>query len=381
MLGHIIKGRYKLIDEIGQGTFASVYITRDLTDNHLYAVKILRHLENKAPIQRFQREAAILQQLDDPHIVRIFEYGTDNTRYYIVMGYVDGKTLREHMRPHVPLELAQALDFVQQIAEGLDTTHKKGVVHRDIKPQNILINRRGVAKIADFGLAFADTPTLSDSEGFIGTAYYVSPEQIDRAHNADIRADLYSLCIILFEMLSGEPPYSGSSLMDILTQHKTAPIPSVRQRRGDLPEGIDAFFHKGLAKSPTDRFQKPTEFLAALAQLVAPTRSAHPVPRIKVGYLVFPESGRSVLLTAGQMVVGRPARNRPLPDISLEDDKVGRQQATIGNQEGRYTIKDLKSTNPTRLNGMHLTPHEEQILKEGDIIHFGPVEARFELRE
>jgi len=381
MLGHIVKGRYKLIDEIGKGTFASVYITRDLTDNHLYAVKILHHLENKGLIQRFQREAAILQQLDDPHIVRIFEYGADNTQYYIVMGYIDGKTLREHMRPYVPLELTQALDFVQQIAEGLDTTHKKGVVHRDIKPQNVLINRRGVAKIADFGLAFADTPTLSDSEGFIGTAYYASPEQIDRAHDADIRADLYSLSIILFEMLIGEPPYNGNSLMDILTQHKTAPIPSARQRRGELPEDLDAFLRKGLAKSPADRFQKPAEFLAALAQLPPPVLSAHPVPPVKVAYLVFPELGRSVLLTGGQMIVGRPARNRPLPDISLEDDKVGRQQATIRNQEGIYAIKDLKPTNPTRLNGMLLTPHEEHVLKDGDSIHFGPVEARFELRE
>ena len=200
MLGRIIKDRYKLIDELGRGTFASVYITRDIVDNHLYAIKImhLHHLENKGAIMRFQREAAILQQLSDPHIVHIFDYGDDHDLYYIVMDYVDGKTLRDYMHPHIPLKLPVALDYIQQIAEGLDTTYKKSVVHRDIKPQNILINRKGVVKIADFGLALSDTPTLTNSDDFMGTAYYVSPEQVDNAHNADIRSDLYSLTVILF---------------------------------------------------------------------------------------------------------------------------------------------------------------------------------------
>lgn len=376
MLGCIIKDRYKLIDELGKGTFASVYIARDVVDNHLYAVKVLHlhHLENKGVIMRFQRESAILQQLSDPHIVHIFDYGDDHDMYYIVMDYVDGKTLRDYMHPHTPLELHTALDYVQQIAEGLDTTCKKGIVHRDIKPQNILINRKGVAKIADFGLALSDTPTLTNSDDFMGTAYYVSPEQVDNAHNADIRSDLYSLTVIFFEMLSGRPPFTGNSLMLVVSEHKSTPVPSVCQTRPELPAEFDLFIRKGMAKSPGERFQKPGEFLTALAQL------PQVLPPAKGAYLVFPALEQTVLLVGEEMVVGRPARNRPTPDICLDNDKVGRRQACIRKQEGTYTIEDLKSTNPTRLNGMPLPPNQEHLLQEGDLILFGPVEARFEYR-
>jgi len=376
MLGRIIKDRYKLIDELGKGTFASVYIARDMVDNHLYAIKImhLQHLENKGVIMRFQREAAILQQLSDPHIVHIFDYGDDHDMYYIVMDYVDGKTLRDYMHPHTPLELPTALDYVQQIAEGLNTTYKKGVVHRDIKPQNILINRKGVVKIADFGLALSDTPTLTNSDDFMGTAYYVSPEQVDNAHNADIRSDLYSLTVILFEMLSGQPPFTGDSLMLVVSEHKSTPVPSICQTRPELPTDFDLFIRKGMAKVPSERFQKPSEFLAELAQLppVLPsTRGAH---------LVFPTLERAIALVGEQLIVGRPARNRPTPDICLDNDKVGRRQACIRHQQGTYSIEDLKPTNPTRLNGMLLPPNQQHLLQEGDIILFGPVEARFEFR-
>ncbi len=382
MLGRIIKDRYKLIDELGRGTFASVYITRDVVDNHLYAIKImhLHHLENKGMIMRFQREAAILQQLSDPHIVHIFDYGDDHDMYYIVMDYVDGKTLRDSMHPHASLELPLALDYVQQIAEGLDITYKKSVVHRDIKPQNILINREGVVKIADFGLALSDTPTLTNSDDFMGTAYYVSPEQVDNAHNADIRSDLYSLTVIFFEMLSGRPPFMGDSLMLVVSEHKTTMVPSICQIRPELPPGFDLFIRKGMAKSPGERFQKPREFLAALAALAAPLHLPQVLPAARKAYLVFPTLQQTVSLAGEQMVVGRPAHNRPTPDICLDNDKVGRRQACIRNKHGTYSIEDLKSTNPTRLNGMLLTPEQEHLLQEGDIILFGPVEARFEFR-
>jgi serine/threonine protein kinase len=374
MLGRIIKDRYKLIDELGRGTFASVYITRDVVDNHLYAIKImhLHHLENKAAIMRFQREAAILQQLSDPHIVHIFDYGDDHDVYYIVMDYVDGKTLRDYMHPHIPLELPVVLDYVQQIAEGLDTTYKKSVVHRDIKPQNILINRKGVVKIADFGLALSDTPTLTNSDDFMGTAYYVSPEQVDNAHNADIRSDLYSLTVILFEMLSGRPPFTGTSLMLVVSEHKTTPVPSLCQIRPELPTDFDLFIRKGMAKAPGERFQKPSEFLAALAHL------PRVLPPARMAYLVFPALEQTVSLAGEQMMVGRPAHNRPKPDICLDNDKVGRRQACIRNKHGIFSIEDLKSTNPTRLNGMLLPPNQEHLLQEGDTILFGPIEARFE---
>lgn len=379
MLGRLVKDRYKLIDELGKGSSAVVYVARDITDNHLYAAKTMykQQLEHQGILRRFQREVAILQYLDDPHIVRIIDYGDDKDIFYIIMDYIDGKTLRDYMTPRVPLKLFQAFDYLRQITEGLDTTYKKAVVHRDIKPQNILINRKGVVKIVDFGLALADTPTLTDSKDFMGTAYYVSPEQIDHAHSVDIRSDLYSLTVMFFEMVIGKPPYIGNSLIDIVSQHKNAPIPSVCSIRRELPEAIDEFVSKGMAKAPADRFQTPTALLTALEQLQERVSSE---PVIKMACLVFPALGRSVPVTSAQMLVGRPARNLPPPDISLEDDKVGRKQAYIRNQRGTFTVEDLKPTNPTRLNGVILPPHQEQVLKDGDVIFFGPVEARFEFR-
>lgn len=379
MLGRLVKDRYKLIDELGKGASAIVYVTRDITDNHLYAAKTFykQQLEHQGILRRFQREVAILQYLDDPHIVRIIDYGDDKDIFFIIMDYIDGKTLRDYMTPRVPLKLFQAFDYLRQITEGLDTTYKKGVVHRDIKPQNILINRKGVVKIVDFGLALADAPTLTDSKDFMGTAYYVSPEQIDHAHSVDIRSDIYSLTVMFFEMIIGKPPYIGNSLMDIVSQHKNAPIPSVCSIRRELPEAIDEFVSKGMAKVPADRFQTPTALLAALEQL---QERVPDEPVVKLACLVFPALGCSIPLTSAQMLVGRPARNLPPPDISLEDDKVGRKQAYIRNQHGTFTVEDLKPTNPTRLNGVILPPYQEQVLKDGDVIFFGPVEARFEFR-
>lgn len=379
MLGRLVKDRYKLIDELGKGSSAIVYVTRDITDNHLYAAKTFykQQLEHQGILRRFQREVAILQYLDDPHIVRIIDYGDDKDIFFIIMDYIDGKTLRDYMTPRVPLKLFQAFDYMRQITEGLDTTYKKGVVHRDIKPQNILINRKGVVKIVDFGLALADTPTLTDSKDFMGTAYYVSPEQIDHAHSVDIRSDLYSLTVMFFEMIIGKPPYIGNSLIDIVSQHKNAPIPSVCSIRRELPNAIGDFVSKGMAKAPADRFQTPTALLAALEHL---QERVPDEPVVKLACLVFPALGRSIPLTSAQMLVGRLARNLPPPDISLEDEKVGRKQAYIRNQHGTFTVEDLKPTNPTRLNGVILPPYQEQVLKDGDVIFFGPVEARFEFR-
>ena len=146
MNGRVIKGRYKLIDERGRGSFATVYVARDTENNHIYAVKVM-HLElsnDGELLARFQREAHIHLNLSDPHIVRIVDYGNDNQMYYIVMEYIDGQNLKYHMITHGPMEPLRALNYTRQIAEGLDAANKQGVVHRDIKPQNILINGKDV---------------------------------------------------------------------------------------------------------------------------------------------------------------------------------------------------------------------------------------------
>src|SRR3984893_16338485 len=270
MIGRVIKGRYKLIDERGRGSFATVYVARDTENNHIYAVKVM-HLElsnDGELLARFQREAHIHLNLSDPHIVRIVDYGNDNHMHFIVMEYIDGQNLKYHMITHGPMEPIRALNYTRQIVEGLDTAYKQGVVHRDIKPQNILINSKEVVKIVDFGLARSrETVTLTQSNVFMGTAYYIPPEQAESGRSADIRSDLYSVATVLFELLSGHPPYEGDTAVDIVVKHMNDKVPSICQIRPDLPPEMDLFIQKAMAKSPADRYGTPQEFISAIEQL------------------------------------------------------------------------------------------------------------------
>lgn len=407
MINRVIKDRYKLIDERGRGSFATVYVARDTKDNRIYAVKVMHiELSNDGDLlARFQREAHILLNLSDPHIVRIVDYGEDNSMHYIVMDYVDGQNLKYHTLTHGSLEPSRALNYAQQIAEGLDTAFKHGVVHRDIKPQNILINTKGVVKITDFGLARSrETVTLTQSNVFMGTAYYISPEQAESGRSADTRSDLYSVAAVLFEMLAGNPPFEGDTAVDIVMKHMNEKVPSICRLRPELPGDMDVFLRKAMAKSPNDRYSTPRDFIAALEQLqqLLPPMPTHPVepgaePKLEAKAGAGPgkpiaapqKQARIIVLSSGQpfqldrdvMVVGRKDPTLGIfPEINLADKTVGRRHAYLRNQQGQFTIEDLNALNKTRLNGVTLTPYEERMLKDGDILRFGSVEVRFELR-
>jgi serine/threonine-protein kinase len=406
MLGRVIKNRYKLIDERGRGSFATVYVARDTENNRIYAVKVM-HLElsnDGELLARFQREAHIHLNLSDPHIVRIIDSGNDNNMPFIVMEYIDGQNLKYHMLTHGPMDPLRALNYTRQIAEGLDTAFKHGVVHRDIKPQNILINGKDVVKIVDFGLARSrETVTLTQSNVFMGTAYYISPEQAESGRSADTRSDLYSVATVLFEMLTGSPPFEGETAVDIVIKHMNEKVPSICRIRPDLPPEMDAFMQKAMAKNPNERYATPQEFIAALDQLQeriqampiskrvpepgyepnsgnnGPVRP--PTPPVKQARLVVVSSGQVIPLNGELMVVGRQDPNLGIyPEINLADKTVGRRHAYLRNQQGTYTVEDLNALNKTRLNGITLTPHEERALKDGDILRFGSVEVRFEMR-
>src|SRR5450755_3844698 len=270
MIGRVINGRYKLIDERGRGSFATVYVARDTENNHIYAVKVM-HLELSSDgelLARFQREVHIHMNLSDPHIARIVDHGNDSNMYYIVMEYIDGQNLKYHMLTHGPMEPLRALNYTRQIVEGLDTAYKQGVVHRDIKPQNILVNGKDVVKIVDFGLARSrETVTLTQSNVFMGTAYYISPEQAESGRSADTRSDLYSVATVLFEMLTGSPPFEGETAVDIVIKHMNEKVPSICRIRPNLPMEMDMFMQKTMAKSPAERYATPQEFIAALDRL------------------------------------------------------------------------------------------------------------------
>ncbi len=437
MIGHVIKGRYKLIDELGRGSFATVYIARDTKNNRIYAVKIM-HVEfsdDGELLARFQREADILSHLSDPHIVRIFDYGDESDIHYILMDYIDGQNLKYHTLTHGPMDAFRALDYAKQIAMGLDKAYKHGVVHRDIKPQNIVINSQDVVKITDFGLARSrETVTLTQSNVFMGTAYYIPPEQAESGRSADTRSDLYSVAAVLFEMLTGRPPFEGETAVDIVIKHMNEKVPSVCHLRSDLPPELDQFMQKAMSKSPDERYLTPKEFIAAIEQIQKRIQTSQPKGRASVQYDPTAENGyelqqgqkvlegqvvaaqsksesqgqraktdaevikapsipqkkaRIYVLASNQyidlagelMVVGRQDPVLGIfPEINLPDKTVGRRHAYVRNQQGQFTVEDLNALNKTRLNGVILTPHEERTLKDGDILRFGSVEVRFELR-
>jgi serine/threonine-protein kinase len=380
MIGRVINNRYKLLDERGSGSFGSVYIVRDLQNNYLYAAKTLHlgYAEDNELLERFKREAYILQGLNDPHIVRIVDYGNDKDIYFIIMSHVDGQNLKYYMLNYGPMEPLRALNYVQQVAEGLDTAYKNGVVHRDIKPQNILVNNKGVVKIVDFGLSRGrDTPTITQSDKFMGTVYYCAPEQIMSSHTADIRSDLYSLAVVLFELLTGRPPFDGRTAVEVIIKHQQEEVPSIRRFTPDLPL-LEPFVQRAMAKAPGMRYQTPREFIAALQHIQQGVTAPLPQP-----YLVFTANNRKVLLRGTEMVVGREDPKREIhPDIQIEDQTmtVGRQHARLFTRQGDWMLEDRNSRNKTRLNGEVLPAYEPRPLKDGDIINFGRIEARFELR-
>ncbi|HEX6484775.1 MAG TPA: protein kinase [Ktedonobacteraceae bacterium] len=380
MIGRVINNRYKLLDERGNGSFGAVYIARDLQNNYLYAAKTL-HLnfaEDNEVLERFKREAYILQGLNDPHIGRIVDYGNDRDIYFIIMNHVDGQNLKYYTLNYGPMEPMRALNYVQQVAEGLDTAYKNGVVHRDIKPQNILVNNKGVVKIVDFGLSRGrDMPTITHSEKFMGTVYYCAPEQIMSSHTADIRSDLYSLTVVLYELLAGRPPFEGRTAVEVILKHQQEDVPSIRRFCPDLPQ-IDAFLQKAMAKAPAARFQTPREYITALQRIQQGVTAPLPQP-----YLVFIANNRKVLLNGAEMMVGRQDPKREIhPDIQIDDQTmtVGRQHARLIYRQDSWMVEDRNSRNKTRLNGEVLPPYEPRPLKDGDLIHFGRIETRFELR-
>ncbi|HEY0752850.1 MAG TPA: FHA domain-containing serine/threonine-protein kinase [Ktedonobacteraceae bacterium] len=385
LVGREIKSRYRLIDERGSGNFGTVYIARDLVTNYLYAAKIMRidHTGDNELVERFKREAFILYNLNDPHIVRVTDYGNEGNLYYIIMHHIDGQNLKYYMQHYGAMEPLRALDYVYQVCEGLNAAYKSGVVHRDLKPQNILVNNKGVVKIADFGLSRGqDMFTITHSDKFMGTAYYVAPEQIASSHAVDTRADLYSLTAVLFEMLTGNPPYTGGGALDIILMHTRNPIPSICRLRPDLPQEMETFITRALAKSPDARFQSPAEYILALEQIQQRLRGDIMPPQPEARLLLL-ESGQIFNLKGTKLLVGREDPRREIhPDVLINDDSrtIGRIHACLSCQQGQWSVEDRNSRNKTRLNGDVLVPYELRLLKNGDLLRFGRVEARFELR-
>ena len=219
--GKIIDGRYEIIEEVGRGGMAVVYLAKCLVLNRYVAIKVLRpEFRNDAEfIKRFKIEAQSAGNLSHPNIVSIYDVGNEGDTEYIVMEYVEGITLKQYLSAKATLPEKEAIDFASQICAGLEHAHKKGIVHKDVKPENILITKEGILKITDFGIAKAlNQGTITTGGMAMGSVHYFSPEQA-RGSFVDAKTDIYSLGVILYEMVTGKRPFDGESAISVAMQH------------------------------------------------------------------------------------------------------------------------------------------------------------------
>ncbi len=267
MVGETL-GQYRLTKELGKGGFATVYRALQPALNRHVAIKILHpeYVRDQRALRRFKREALAVARLNHPNIVTVFDYGEHDGRAYLVMEYIEGSTLKGRLGK--PVAYTMALELVTAVANALDYAHSKGLVHRDIKPANILFTHEGRIVLSDFGIVRLADDQSSLTRGVIGTPYYMSPEQA-LGREVDGRSDLYSLGVVLFEMLTGRVPFKGESPIATLSMHASLPVPSARELNPSLTERIDRVVRIALAKTPDERFQTGLEFRSALAEAIA----------------------------------------------------------------------------------------------------------------
>lgn len=274
MQTRVLNARYRLEEKIGEGGMAVVYRGSDLVLNRPVAIKVLRwqFAADQNFLRRFEREAQAAARLSHPNIVSVYDVGRDDGLRYIVMEYVAGSTLKELIAQRAPLPLENVIHIVRQVAAALDYAHQQGLVHRDIKPQNILVDERGIVKVTDFGIAkgLSDI-SLTEAGLGMGTIHYVSPEQA-RGEPATPASDIYSLGIVLFEMLTGRLPFEADSPIGLAMKHVHEPPPSPRQFNPTIPPTVEAIILRALAKNPRQRF--PTA--GALAQALTQWRAGIP---------------------------------------------------------------------------------------------------------
>ncbi len=285
----LLLGSYILLERLGEGGMGQVFKARNWKLGQVVALKLIRkeRLDNPDAVRRFHREIRAAAQLDHPNIVRAFDADKVGGTHLLVMEYVQGTDLAKLVKKDGPLAVDKACDHVRQAALGLQHAHERGMVHRDIKPHNLLLTPGGVVKILDMGLARLDrraddegSSTMTREGAVMGTLDYISPEQAMDSHDVDIRADLYSLGCTLYFLLTGKVPFPGGEALQKLLKHRLdKPIP-VEQLRPDVPPGVAAVVRKLMAKRPEDRYQTPAEAAAALAAAgPAEASAAAPVPQ------------------------------------------------------------------------------------------------------
>lgn len=274
--GFFVK-QYKILDQVGIGGMARVFLAEHSIMRRKVALKILPKSKcaDPASLARFQREARAIAAINHPNVIRAYDISQEADFFFIVLEYAEGQTIEQFVEAHGAIPWPQACDYLYQAASGIEHLSACGIVHRDVKPSNIIIEKSGTIKLCDLGLAVffenqeeADQLTRKYNQNALGSADYLAPEQVVDSHSVDSRADIYSLGATFCFMLSGEPPYPGGTIAEKLHHHQVAPPISIQERAPDVPKELDALLQKMLAKRADDRFQSITELKAVLRRFV-----------------------------------------------------------------------------------------------------------------
>lgn len=264
--GQKINDRYEIIKSIGEGGMANVYLAYDTILDRRVAIKVLRgDLSNDEKfVRRFQREALSASSLSHPNIVEMYDVGEDNGIYYIVMEYIEGKTLKQLIKKRGSLTLSEAIDIMLQLTDGISQAHDSYIIHRDLKPQNILIKEDGLIKITDFGIAMALNSTqLTQTNSVMGSVHYLPPEQAS-GKGSTIRSDIYSMGIMFYELLTGSLPFKGDNAVEIALKQMRDDIPRIRKKNPAIPQSVENVVLKATAKNPKNRYADVKEMHADL---------------------------------------------------------------------------------------------------------------------
>jgi len=320
LIDSLLDGRYRVVKKLGTGGMANVYLAEDQELGRRVAIKLLdeRHAQDEQFVERFRREAESAAGLSHPNVVSIYDRGEAEGTYYIAMEYLEGKTLKELLVARGPTPVRVAIDYTRQILSALEFAHRAGIVHRDIKPHNVVVAPDGRLKVTDFGIARSGSSQMTEAGSIIGTAQYLSPEQA-QGKPVHPSSDLYSVGVVLYEMLTGTVPFTGDTALEIAMKHlNTAPEPPSAKRPpgiGEVPHELDSVVLRALAKDPDDRYQSAREMDADLARVAQGLPVAHETEEAATAVLAGAglEEGTRVIPRAGRAGAGGTTTARVPP--------------------------------------------------------------------
>lgn len=430
-------GQFRIVERIGAGGMATVFKAYQPVLDRYVAVKVLPDYHARDPIfkERFHREARSAAKLDHTNIVQIYLFGEEENITYIVMQYIDGGTLKDRLKQNGALPPAEALKYVIQAAEGLGAAHESGIIHRDVKPANMLLRRDGHLLLSDFGIVkiLEGTTNLTRVGAGIGTPQYMSPEQ-GTGLNVDPSSDIYSLGIVLFHCLTGRVPFNADNPLAITVKHLNEPLPVPFLRHAGVPSQVEEVIVKMTAKVPADRYQTTTECVGALMRAAVAARIPLPGTWLPPDLPKLPDPPKPSVLPKPQPVTvscfrcqaqnpsdrlfctscgyeladrkaaadrvvgpnGRPIlarfllQNGPMAgrvfrfhqdmttigringnDLIISEKTVSRRHARLWFDQGRWFIADMQSVNGTFVNNMRLPPNQPVALNDNDVLNFG----------